>query len=52
MWRQEAFLDMELLLLEHISHKCVDNKDSVATKVANVAKRTFWLESTAIEIML
>jgi hypothetical protein len=45
MWRQEAFLEVELLLLEHISHKCGDNKDSVAT---NVAKRTFWLKKTLL----
>jgi hypothetical protein len=32
---------IKLLLLRHTSLKCGDSKDFVATKVANVARRTF-----------
>jgi hypothetical protein len=45
MWRQKVFPEVEksikLLLLRHTSLIYGDSKDSVATKVANVATRTF-----------
>ncbi len=45
MLQQEVFPEVEksikFLFLHH------DNNDSVATKVANVAKRTIWLDITA-----
>jgi hypothetical protein len=53
MWRQEVFSEVKksikLLFLHHNSLKCGDNKDSVATNVANVATRTFWLDSTVLD---
>jgi hypothetical protein len=49
MWQQEVFLEVEkfnkLLFLQHISLKCGDSKEFVA---ANMATRTFWLDSTAL----
>ncbi len=46
MWQQEVFPEVEksikFLYLHH------DNNDSVAKKVANVEKRTIWLDSTAL----
>jgi hypothetical protein len=53
MWRQEVFPKVEksikLLFLHHVSLKCGDSKDPVATKVANVATRIFLLDSTALK---
>jgi predicted AAA+ superfamily ATPase len=46
MWQQEAFPEVEksikFLFLHH------DNNDSVATKVANVSKRTIWKDTTTL----
>jgi hypothetical protein len=52
--KQDVYAEVEksikLLFLHHISLKCGDSKDSVATKVVNVATRTFWLDSTALDL--
>jgi hypothetical protein len=39
---------IKLQLLQHISLSCGDSKESVATKVANVATGTFWLDSAGL----
>jgi hypothetical protein len=39
----------KLQFLQHISRNCRDSKETVATKVANVATGTFWLDNTGLE---
>ncbi len=46
MWQQEVFPEVEKSIKFLFLH--YDNNDSVATKVANVAIRTIWLDSTAL----
>ena len=35
--------------LQHFSHNCGDSKDFVATKVANVAIATIWLDNAVLD---
>ena len=56
MWRQEVFPEAVLYwtspinsFLQHISHNCGNSKDFVATKVANVATGTIWLDNAGLK---
>ncbi len=46
MWQQEVFPEVEKSIKFPFLHH--DNNDSVATKVANVAIRTIWLDTTTL----
>ncbi len=42
----------KLYFLQHIYFNCGHSKEPVATKVANVATGTFWLDSTGLNMYI